>query len=87
MKKEIPIVKRKFLLQQSTKTMSKDIPEFYRSILEASDRGELWGISSEKYHWRQLEIDLNSCMNSLGLLFSGLKFKKFQSTSDFLLQA
>ena len=43
MKKEIPIVKRKSLLQQSTKTMSKDIPEFYRSILEASDRGELWG--------------------------------------------
>ncbi|WP_269614443.1 hypothetical protein [Prochlorococcus marinus] len=44
--------------------MSKDLPEFYRSILEASDRGELWGISSEECHWRQLEIDLNSCMNS-----------------------
>jgi len=56
-------VKRKFLLQQSTKTMSKDIPEFYRSILEASDRGELWGITSEQSHWTQLEIDLNSCMN------------------------
>ena len=64
MKKEIPIVKRKFLLQQSTKTMSKDIPEFYRSILEASDRGELWGISSEQSHWTQLEFDINSCMNS-----------------------
>ena len=59
MKKEILIVKRKSLLQQSTKTMSKDIPEFCRSILEASDRGELWGISSEQSHWTQLEIYLN----------------------------
>ena len=64
MKKEIPIVKRKFLLQQSTKTMSKDIPEFYESILEASERGELWGISSEQSHWTQLEFDINSSMNS-----------------------
>ena len=64
MKKEIPIVKRKFLLQQSIETMSEDIPEFYRSILEASDRGELWGISSEQSHWTQLEFDINSCMNS-----------------------
>ena len=63
MKKEIPIVKRIFLLLQSTKTMSKHIPEFYESILEASERGELWGISSEQCHWTQLEIDLNSCMN------------------------
>ena len=44
--------------------MSKDIPEFYISILEASDRGELWGISSEQSHWIQLEFDLNSSMNS-----------------------
>ena len=64
MKKEIPIVKRKSLLQQSTKTMSKDIPEFYRSILEASDRSELWRISSEQSHWTQLEFDINSCMNN-----------------------
>ena len=64
MKKEIPIVMRKSLLQQSTKTMSKDISEFYRSILEASDRGELWGISSAQCHWIQLEFDINSCMNS-----------------------
>jgi len=63
-KKGIPIVKRKFLLLQLTKTMSKHIPEFYRSILEASDRGELWGITSQQSHWTQLEIDLNSCMNS-----------------------
>ena len=64
MKKEIPIVKRKFLLQQSTKTMSKHIPEFYESILEASERGELWGISSEQSHWTQLEIDLDSFVKS-----------------------
>ncbi len=57
-------MKRKFLLQQSTKTMSKDMPEFYRSILEASERGELCGISSEQSHWIQLEFDINSCMNS-----------------------
>ena len=57
-------MRRKFLLLQSTKTMSKHIPECYRSILEASDRGELWGITSEHRHWTQLEIDLNSCMNS-----------------------
>ena len=44
--------------------MSKDIPEFYRSILEASDRGELWGISSEQSYQTQLEFDINSCMNS-----------------------
>ena len=57
-------MKRKFLLLQSTKTMSKNIPEFYESILEASERGELWGISSEQSHWRQLEIDLDSCLSS-----------------------
>ena len=60
----ISIVKRQFLLLQLTKTMSNHIPEFYESILEASKRGELWGISSEQSHWIQLEIDLNSCMNS-----------------------
>ena len=64
MKMEIPIVMRKFLLQQSTKTMSKDIPEFYKSILEASDRGELWGITSEQSHWTQIEFDINSCMKN-----------------------
>lgn len=41
-----------------------DIPELYRSILEASYQGELWGITSEQTQWTQLEIDLNSCMNS-----------------------
>ena len=57
-------MKRKFLLLQSTKTMSKHIPEFYESILEASKRGELWGVSLEQSHWTQLEMDLDSCVNS-----------------------
>ena len=57
-------MKRKFLLHQSTKTMTKQIPEFYRSILEASDRGELWGVTLEKSQRTQLEIDINPCLNS-----------------------
>ena len=44
--------------------MSKHIPEFYESILEASERRELWGISSEQSHWTQLEIDLDSLVKS-----------------------
>ena len=44
--------------------MSQHIPEFYVFILEASHRGELWGISSEQSHWTQLEIDINSYVNS-----------------------
>jgi len=63
-KKEMLIVRRIFLLQQSTKTMSKHIPEFYVSILEASNRGELWGISSEQSHSTQLEIVLDSFVKS-----------------------
>ena len=55
---------KKSLLRQSIKTMSKHIPEFYESILEASERGELWGISTEQSHWTQLEIDLDSCLSS-----------------------
>jgi len=50
-KKELPIVKRIFLLLQSIKTMSKHIPEFYEFILESSKRGEVWGISSEQSNW------------------------------------
>ena len=57
-------MKRQFLLLQLTKRMSKHIPEFYESILEASERGELWGVSSEQSHWTQLEIDLDSCLSS-----------------------
>ena len=57
-------MKKIFLVLQSTKTMSKHIPEFYESILEASERGELWGISSIQSHWIQLEIDLDSFVKS-----------------------
>ena len=57
-------MKKKFLLLQSTKTMSKHILEFYESILEAAERGELWGISSEQCHSTQLEIDLDSFVKS-----------------------
>lgn len=39
--------------------MSKHIPEYYKSIVEASDRGELWVINSEQTCFTQLEIDLN----------------------------
>ena len=55
---------RKFLFQQTTKTMSKLIPAFYESILEAAERGELWGITSEHSQLTQLELDLTSCVNS-----------------------
>tara|TARA_B100000214_G_C23479990_1_gene406717 strand:+ start:364 stop:498 length:135 start_codon:yes stop_codon:yes gene_type:complete len=44
--------------------MSKHNPDFYESILEASERGELWGISSEQSHWNQLEIALDSYVKS-----------------------
>ena len=44
--------------------MSKHIPEFYESILEASERGELWGISTERSYWTQLEFDLDYLMKS-----------------------
>ena len=44
--------------------MSKHIPEFYASILEAAERGELWGISSEHSQLTQLELDLTSCVKN-----------------------
>ena len=44
--------------------MSKHSSEFYESILEASKRGELWGVNSEQSHWIQLEMDLSSCSNT-----------------------
>ena len=44
--------------------MSKHIPEFYESILEAAERGELWGITSEHSQLIQLELDLASCVIS-----------------------
>ena len=41
--------------------MLKHIPEFYDSILEASERGELWGVKSENIQMTQLELDLIIC--------------------------
>ena len=43
--------------------MSQEIPDFYEFILEASKRGELWGICSEQNQWTQLEIDFNVCIS------------------------
>ncbi len=40
--------------------MKKHIPEFYESILEASNRGELWGVDIPSNDTTiQLEIDFN----------------------------
>ncbi len=44
--------------------MSKHIPEFYKFILEALDRRELWRMRPEQNHFTQLELDLDSCINS-----------------------
>ena len=62
--KVISNVKRKFLFQRSTKKFQKLIPEFYESILEAAERGELWGITSEHSQLVQLELNLASCVKS-----------------------
>jgi len=37
--------------------MSSHIPEFYESIVEASNRGELWGIDQFANNANQLEIN------------------------------
>ncbi len=39
--------------------MSSDIPEFYESIVEASDRGELWGLDQFSKNINQLEINFD----------------------------
>ena len=36
--------------------MSSHIPEFYESIVEASDRGELWGLDQFSNTINQIEI-------------------------------
>ena len=41
--------------------MPNHLPDFYKSILEASERGELWGINSKQNYWTQLEFDLDNC--------------------------
>ena len=39
--------------------MSIYIPDFYESIVEACERGELWGIEPPSNTSTQLEIDFN----------------------------
>ena len=39
--------------------MSIYIPDFYESIVEACERGELWGFDPPSNTFPQLEIDLN----------------------------
>tara|TARA_B100000965_G_scaffold180949_1_gene151002 strand:+ start:185 stop:370 length:186 start_codon:yes stop_codon:yes gene_type:complete len=39
--------------------MTKHIPEFYESIVEASNRGELWGTEIFSNDITQLEIDFD----------------------------
>ncbi len=40
--------------------MSPHIPEFYESIVEASNRGELWGLDQFSDNTNQLEINFDS---------------------------
>tara|TARA_B100000945_G_C19871650_1_gene363056 strand:- start:324 stop:458 length:135 start_codon:yes stop_codon:yes gene_type:complete len=40
--------------------MSSHIPEFYDSIVEASERGELWGLDQFSNKINQLEINFDS---------------------------
>ena len=60
MKTEIYNAKTKFLNPISNRSLAKHNPDFYKSILEAAERGELWGMYSEQDHFTQLEIDFNS---------------------------
>ena len=39
--------------------MSNQIPHFYESIIEAFNRGELWGIEKSSTDSTQLEIDFS----------------------------
>ena len=53
-----------FYFNDQLKQCQKLIPEFYESILEAAERGELLGITSDHSQLIQLELDLASCVNS-----------------------
>ncbi len=59
-KKAIQVAKKKFLIQRSTNTLVKHNPDFYKFIIEAAERGELWGISSRQNNFIQLKFDFNS---------------------------
>lgn len=53
-----------FYFNDQLKQCQKLIPEFYESILEAAERGELWGITSEHSQLTQLELDLVPYVNN-----------------------
>ena len=44
--------------------MAKLIPDYYDFIVDAAQRGELWGVCSEQNQQIQLELDLDSCKTS-----------------------
>jgi len=46
--------------------MSSHIPEFYESIVEASNRGELWGIDPFANNTNQLEINFAPSVSNNG---------------------
>ena len=53
--------------------MSTHIPEFYESIVEASKRGELWGLDQFANNSNQLEINFdhsvyNGCFDKINPL-------------------
>jgi len=52
-------VKKKLFKIEIFDLMTKHIPEFYESIVEASNRGELWGVELISNDATQLEIDFN----------------------------
>ena len=53
------IVKRKFLIQALIETLLKHNPDYYKSILQAAERGELWGVNTHQNHFIQLKFDFN----------------------------
>ena len=53
-------VKKKFLNPLSMSTWAKHKPDFYKSILEAAERCELWGMSIKQNYFTQLKLDFNS---------------------------
>ena len=52
-------MKKELLKREISDLMTKHIPEFYESIVEASNRGELWGVDVSNNDTMQLEIDFN----------------------------
>ncbi len=55
----MPINYQLVVCQYPCKKMSSDIPEFYESILEASEKGYLWGIDQTQNSNNQLEINFD----------------------------